>query len=279
MKSAVNVSLIPELTNTPHIPQGNFKEICKMISEYGFDGIELFPGSGKDLSVSEIKQITEANNLNVCAIGTGAGKVLYGLTLTNTAKAIRKAAVSYIGDIIKVASNFNSLVIIGSMQGSVDETIGREQTTVWLTECLNELSKVASDYNVTLLFEPINRYESNLINSLGQGIELIKSTGSNNIKLLADLFHMNIEERSVEQAIIQTDSFIGHVHFADSNRLFPGLGHTDFSKVFKALDQIHYEGYLSVEAMVTNVHTDLQHAMKVFNAYAHNKNKQINIIS
>jgi sugar phosphate isomerase/epimerase len=268
MKSAINISLIPELTNTPHIPQGNFEEICKIIAEYGFDGIELFPRSGKDLSVSEIKEITEANNLKVCAIGTGAGKVLYGLTLTNPATAIRKAAVSHISEIIKVASNFNSLVIIGSMQGSVDETIGRDQTTAWLTECLNELSHIASGYNVTLVFEPINRYESNFINRLGQGIELIKSSGCNNIKLLADLFHMNIEESSVEKAIMQTGSYIGHVHLADSNRLFPGLGHTDFGKIFKALNQIHFDGYISVEAMGTNVHTDLQHAMEVFNASA-----------
>ncbi len=270
MKSAVNISLIPEISNTPHIPFGNFEEICKIISDYGYDAVELFPRSGKDISVSEIKEITEANNLKVCAFGTGAGKVLYGLTLTSPDKSVRKGAVSYISEIIKVASNFNSLVIIGSMQGSVDGTIGRGQTTEWLTECLNELSNIACEYNVTLVFEPINRYESNFINSLGQGIELIKNTGSNNIKLLADLFHMNIEERSVEQSIIQTASYIGHIHFADSNRLYPGLGHTDFSKVFKALHQIQFEGYLSVEAMVTNVHTDLQHAIAVFNAYAKN---------
>jgi sugar phosphate isomerase/epimerase len=268
MKSAVNISLIPELTNTPHIPPGNFEEICKIISDYGYDAVELFPRSGKDIPVSEIKEITEANNLKVCAFGTGAGKVLYGLTLTSPDKSVRREAVSYISEIIKVASKFNSLVIIGSMQGSVDEKIGRGQTTGWLTECLNELSQIANGFNVNLVFEPINRYESNCINSLGQGIELIKSARSNNIKLLADLFHMNIEERSVEQAIIQTASHIGHIHFADSNRLFPGLGHTDFSKVFKALHQIHYEGYISVEAMVTKVHTDLQRAIEIFNAYS-----------
>ena len=270
MKTAVAISLVPELTNTPHIPPGNFEGVCKIISDYGYDAVELFLRNGKDISVSEIREITEANNLNVCGFGTGAGKLLYGLTLTNPDKGIRKGAVNYISEIIKVAANFNSLVIIGTTQGIVDGTIGRSITTGWVIECLNELSQIANEYNVNLVFEPINRYESNFINTLGQGIELIKSAGSNNIKLLADLFHMNIEECSMEEAIIQTASHIGHIHFADSNRLFPGLGHTDFSKVFKALHHIHYEGYITVEAMVTNVHTDLQHAMEVFNNYTIN---------
>jgi len=270
MKLATNISLVPELINTPHIHPGDLKEICKIISYYGYDGIELFPPNAKDFPISEIKGITKANNLKVCAIGTGAGKVLYGLTLTNPDVRIRKRAVEYISDIIRVAADFEALVIIGSIQGSVANTISRGQTIEWLTVCLNELAYIANKYNVTLVFEPINRYESNLINSLDQGVDLLKETGGNCIKLLADLFHMNIEEVSIEQSIIQAAPYIGHIHFADSNRLFPGLGHTDFSKIFNALRQIHFEGFLSVEAMESiDAKTDLQHAMKVFHAFAH----------
>ena len=154
------------------------------------------------------------------------------------------------------------------MQGSFYDKINREQTIEWLTECLYELAIVAEDNNVNLVFEPINRYESNLVNKLSDGVEVIKMIGCDNVKLLADLFHMNIEESCIEEAIIKTGSYIGHVHFADSNRLFPGLGHSNFKKIFKALKQIDYKGYISIEALVTNTQSDLKHAMEVFSEYA-----------
>lgn len=257
-----------ELPGTPHIHSSDLEEICRSASGLGYEGIEFFLKSAKGFPVSKVIAITKANNLNVCAFGTGAGKVLYGLTLSDPEKEVRKKAIGYIGEIMKLAAEFGALVIIGSMQGSVDQEVGREKTIERLSEGLSELAHIAGQYNVNLVFEPINRYESNLVNSLRQGIDLIKSTGSNNIKLLADLFHMNIEESSVWQAIIQTGSYIGHVHFADSNRLFPGLGHTDFNAAFNALKHIRYGGYVSTEAVVTHVQTDMKHAMAVYNAFA-----------
>ena len=268
MKIAVCISLIPELKNTPHVLTSNFEDTCKVISNYGYNGIELFPKSGKDISVSKILDITQQNNLEVCALGTGAGKGLFGLTLTSPDKEIRRKGVDYISEIIKVASKLNAMVIIGSMQGSVDGSIGRVQSTKWFIECINELSRIADEYNVTLVFEPINRYESNFINSLQQGFDVIKDAESNKIMLLADLFHMNIEESSMKNAIINTASKIGHVHFADSNRLFPGLGHSDFSGIFQVLQQIHFNGYVSVEAFVADIHTDLKYAIEIYNTFS-----------
>ena len=106
MKIAAGISLIPELTNTPHIPQGDLEKMCKTISEYSYDGIELFPRKAHDISFSKTKEITNAYNLNVCAIGTGAGKVLYGLTLTDPRTDVRRSAINYVSEIIKAASDF-----------------------------------------------------------------------------------------------------------------------------------------------------------------------------
>jgi sugar phosphate isomerase/epimerase len=102
---------------------------------------------------------------------------------------------------------------------------------------------------VPLLFEPLNRYETNLINSVADAIALLKRLSTSNVKLLADLFHMNIEERSIPEAIRAGGRQIGHIHFVDSNRRAAGQGHIDLAAAAGALREIGYDGYLSAEAI------------------------------
>ncbi|MCJ7647908.1 MAG: sugar phosphate isomerase/epimerase, partial [Candidatus Lokiarchaeota archaeon] len=104
-------------------------------------------------------------------------------------------------------------------------------------------------YNIRLTLEPVNRYESNFINTLNEGIEFIKRVGASNLGLLADTFHMNIEEVSIYDSIIQAKDYITHVHFADSNRWAPGCGHLDFVKIVQTLKKIGYQGYVSAEIL------------------------------
>ena len=267
VKPAINISLVPELKGTPHIQIANREAIYKRAASLGYSGVEFFPGNSATIPVNEIINATESNNLKVCAFGTGGGKALYGLSLTHHDAEIRKLAVNYVEQIISVASLFQSSVVIGSLQGSYLHNIGREQTIEWLCESLNELTEIADKKHITVLLEPINRYESNLINRLEQGIDILNRINSGNLKLLADLFHMNIEEKSIDDAILQAGPYIGHIHFADSNRLYPGFGHIDFQSVFNVLKKNHYKGYLSVEAITTDTEKDLKKAINVFKSY------------
>ncbi|MDB4610295.1 sugar phosphate isomerase/epimerase [Akkermansiaceae bacterium] len=106
---------------------------------------------------------------------------------------------------------------------------------------------MASKYNVPFIYEPLNRYETNLINHLEEGARYIEDNNLDNIVLLADLFHMNIEESDVAQAIIAAGKHTGHVHFADSNRSAMGFGHTNTAPIIAALKKVGYTGYLSAE--------------------------------
>ena len=99
------------------------------------------------------------------------------------------------------------------------------------------------------MIEPINRYESNVINRLDQGLELIHTIDSEHIKLLPDTYHMNIEEQSIEKSLIEAGSCIDYVHFADNNRMAPGWGHIDFSKILATLKEIAYAGPIGVEIL------------------------------
>src|SRR6185437_13944979 len=100
-----------------------------------------------------------------------------------------------------------------------------------------------------LLFEPLNRYESNLVNTVADGVALLQSLKTKNVKLLCDLFHMNIEEAGIADALRAAGHLLGHVHLADSNRRAMGFGHTDMAPVARALRDIGYGGYVSGEIL------------------------------
>jgi sugar phosphate isomerase/epimerase len=100
---------------------------------------------------------------------------------------------------------------------------------------------------VPLLYEPLNRYETNLVTTMADGVKLLASLKTKNVKLLADLYHMNIEEGNLGAALREAGSAVGHVHLADSNRRPAGNGHTDFASIAQALRDINYSGYISAE--------------------------------
>ncbi|MBI4232479.1 sugar phosphate isomerase/epimerase [Candidatus Peregrinibacteria bacterium] len=99
------------------------------------------------------------------------------------------------------------------------------------------------------LIEPVNRYEDGFIHSADYAIDLIKRISHENIGLLLDTFHMNIEERDICKSIINSRNYLWHVHIADSNRWTPGQGHLGFKRVIETLQDIHYNGYLSAEIL------------------------------
>ena len=100
-----------------------------------------------------------------------------------------------------------------------------------------------------LCLEPINRYETTLINSVAQGLELIEAVGADNFGLLLDTFHMNIEEPTIEASLRAAGSHLFHFHVADSNRWYPGAGHMNFAHLLTVLHDIGYDGWVSGEFM------------------------------
>jgi sugar phosphate isomerase/epimerase len=135
------------------------------------------------------------------------------------------------------------------MQGRSEGTVARPQALAWLAEGLEELGERAAGYGAPLLYEPLNRYETNLFNRLGDTAEWLGTLRTRNVRLLADLFHMAIEEADMAVAVRSTGKAIGHVHFADSNRRAIGFGHTEVAPIVAALREVGYGGYLSAEIL------------------------------
>jgi sugar phosphate isomerase/epimerase len=98
-----------------------------------------------------------------------------------------------------------------------------------------------------LLFEPLNRYEDHMVNRLEQGAALCRAAGSGAVRLVADTYHMNIEEDDPAASVRQFGVLIGHVQLGDSARWQPGTGHVDFAAVVDALHEIGFDGWLALE--------------------------------
>ena len=135
------------------------------------------------------------------------------------------------------------------MQGKAEGDVSREQALTWLAEALTDLGAHAARYGVPLLYEPLNRYETNLLNRQLEAAQFLEVRQVANVKLLCDLFHMNIEEVSNAATLRACGRHVGHVHFADSNRQAIGFGHTDAASVIAALKDIGFAGYLSGEIL------------------------------
>lgn len=246
--SAVTVCLVSEASAGPFVFHGDLPGACAEAAALGFDAIEIFAPSGSHVDKRKLGRLLKEHNLRLAAVGTGAGMVLHGLSLCDPEVTNRERACRFVKEIIDFGAPFGAPAIVGSMQGKAAGEQDKQAALDLLAASLKSLAQYAEEHGQELLFEPLNRYETDLVNTLADGAELLDSVGADNLKLLADLFHMNIEEASIAGAIVDSQARIGHVHFVDSNRRAAGLGHMLYKPIAEALSATGYEGYASVEA-------------------------------
>ena len=112
---------------------------------------------------------------------------------------------------------------------------------------IKEVSRFARDYGVNLLIEPLNRYSTPICNMATDALFLANAIEEDNIGILLDTFHMNIEEASMTQTIEDSQYLLKHMHVSDNNRKMPGLGHIDFGEIINSLNKVKFDGILSFE--------------------------------
>lgn len=248
IKSCVTVSLVEQARGGPFVLWDDLAASVRTAKEIGYDAIEIFAPGPQAVDPDELKSLLDDSGLQLAAVGTGAGMVLHKLSLTDPAPDQRDKARAFVRSIIDLGGPFGAPAIIGSMQGRWDDEVGKSMALGLLGEAVAALGEYASQYNVPLIYEPLNRYETNLCNTMADGVSLLNEAGAENAVLLADLFHMNIEEVSIAKGLRDGGDRIGHVHFVDSNRRPAGGGHMDYGPIATALSDIEYDGYASAEA-------------------------------
>lgn len=247
MRTAITLCRVLEAAAGPFVFHDPLADGFAKAAAAGFDDVELFFPGPEAVEIDELRALCDRHGLGVAAVGTGAGMVKHGLSLTDPDPAKRDAALEFIQAMIEFGGQLGAPAILGSMQGRWGGEVAKEQALGWLADALRVAGETAGRHGVPFIYEPLNRYETNLINHQKAGAEWIEAESLPNIVLLADLFHMNIEEVDVAQGIRDGGRHIGHVHFADSNRQAMGFGHTDPAPIIQALSEIGYSGVISAE--------------------------------
>jgi sugar phosphate isomerase/epimerase len=201
--------------------KGDLETNLARIASFGYDGVELAIRDPFLVDLDHLEALVRKYKLSVPAIGTGQAWGEEGLSFTDPDPDIRKLAIKRIKSHIPAASRFGAVIIIGLIRGIVKPGVDSSQAMDWLIAALRECSEAAYLPGIRLALEPINRYETTLINNTAQGLELIDRVGANNFGLLLDTFHMNIEEPNIEAGIRACGARIFHFHVADSNRWYP----------------------------------------------------------
>lgn len=225
-----------------------FEEFIPKAAQLGYDGVELALKRVDEISEAKLATLLSENNIEVSCISTGQVYADGGLRLTHPNKANRDEVISIFKEFIDLAETYGKMVNIGRVRGAIGDRNKGDVENLFI-EVITELCEYADPKGVTLILEPVNRYECDFINTVEEGVVLLNKVPASNLKLLPDVFHMNIEEGKIGKSIIENIDYIKYLHFADSNRLAPGQGHTDFKEIFDSIQKSGYDGWVSLEIL------------------------------
>lgn len=217
----------------------------KRLKKFGYDGVEL-AGEPSSMDVNEVNRLLK--NYELCCTSI-CGIYTKDRDLSSSDPAIRHHAVQYVKDCVDMAVSVGaSLVIVVPSpvgKGRPDTSSSEEWGNAVIS--LREAGEYAASRQIHLAVEALNRFETYLVNKLDTAIDLVKQVNVKSVNIMADLFHMNIEERSHVDALKSIAPYLIHVHIADNTREAAGLGQTDFKTVMRTLLDIHYQGSITME--------------------------------
>lgn len=234
---------------SPVIMGGDPIARIRQAASLGYDAIELHWPSPSKIPMEPILNACHKYGIQISAFATGRSYTLEGLNLIALEPEIRQAAIDRLIQFVDAAAPHEATVILGCIRGNLFGPSHREEALELLSRGTKTVARYAMDQGVEIVFEAINRYENNYLNSAEETIQFIRDYELPNTKILLDTFHMNIEDANLEQAIHLCGDLVGYVHIADSNRMYAGAGHLPLREVMNALTQIGYHGYVSAECL------------------------------
>lgn len=257
MKLAVQENLLP---GTDLIEQ------WRLVQSIGYQAIELRGSSGMRERLSELLEARAQGAIfsSICVISDRF--------IGDFDPARRAQALAAMTELCDVAAEVGAIgVVTPASYGMHSDRLppfkaprAPDEDRAILLDMLGQLGEHAARCGVAVFLEPLNRYEDHMVNRLDQGADLCRTLGLPSVRLMADLFHMNIEEADAAQSLSSVADVLGHVHLADSSRLEPGTGHTDFASAFAALAEIGFAGYGAIECRFsTEPETALRSAFHV----------------
>jgi sugar phosphate isomerase/epimerase len=233
------------------VPGASMEKIFTNARDYGFDAIEVAVGPAYDLGehLPELQAASSNSGLPVAAICTHP---MHDPLQPDAAERARRFA--GLTDLIAQADALGARGVVSvplrPARGFSSYAEQQQVVGALIDEAVDAIGAWASSLpagKAALFIEPLNRSEASMVNRVEQAVEIARRVNNSRVLALADFYHMNIEERDLAQPILEAGPLLGHVHIADNNRLQPGKGMLDFRTPFAALQQIDYQGYVSIE--------------------------------
>ena len=222
--------------------------------KWGFDTVELPIEAPEHIDAAKVRAAADKAGLaigSVCAC-MGPGRDFRGSAEDQkTAMAYCKALIDQMV-VLGCPSLIGPVYSVVGLIGAHDEAEKKEQFAL-VVKNLKVLAAYAAKKGVDLCIEPLNRFETDFLNTCDKGLALIKAVGTKNVKLHLDTFHMNIEEKNQADAIRKAGKLLGHFHACGSDRGTPGNDHIEWKPIVKALKDIGYKGDLVIESFTTDV--------------------------
>lgn len=246
----LSATLAAELNpSSPVIMAGDPAERIALASKLGYDAVELHWADPAHIPLAKIALACRENQMGISAFATGRAYVQEGLSLIHEDSNNRAAAIKRLKDYVDAAAPYEAIVIIGCIRGNLSSEAERQMSLERLAQSTQIIAEYAQARNVGIVFEAINRFENNYLNTAQETAAFIRENSLPNTKILLDTFHMNIEDADMSKAILDCGDLLGYIHIADSNRRFAGAGHIDLKQIFNSLKQVNYKGFVSAECL------------------------------
>lgn len=230
------------------------RDLAPKVKALGFDILELACETPDLIDVGEVGKVIRDNGLEAIVCGAwGPDR-----DIANADPRPVMASKDYIRWLIDAAAELGSPTVCGPMYSGVgkahlDDQSARRAEWQRSVEGIREMAQVAADKGVRLALEPLNRFETDMINIVDQGLDFIDDVGRSNVGLHLDTFHMHLEERSSGAAIRKASDRIFHFHACENDRGVPGTGQVHWLEVAAALKDVRYPGPVVIESFTAQV--------------------------
>lgn len=224
-------------------------DLVYKVKEMGYDILEVAVEDKDLIDWKKLKQVAKEAEIKVTISGAFGPE----RDISSDDAQIREQGVQYIIDCIRIAEQMGSPVFGGPVYSAVGKTRivsaeQKKQERDWCIENLVKVGRIAQDCGVVVGVEPLNRFETDMINTADQAIALVKEVSDPNIKILLDTFHCNIEEKNIPATIRKVGKdLLCHIQGNESDRGTPGTGHLDWTGINEALVEIRYDGAIVIE--------------------------------
>ena len=227
--------------------QGSLQKTFGDIAALGYDGVELMTVDPNRLNWNEVRKTASDLGLIVGLVCTGEIFGQLGLSLTDPDAAIRDECLNRVKGIIDFAASQNAKINIGRVRGQYRPDTPVEQTEEWAVSAFRELSDYAAPLGVRIALENVTILQTNFLNTMEEITRIVNACGRENFKAMMDVFHLNIEEKDICEAIHQYRDVNIHVHLSDNNRRYPGNCGLDFERIIRAFYSVGYDDLFCTE--------------------------------